>query len=471
MITSASNTSDREILYAIALFGFAFIVFIFSLRSLIDANPIVADGYQNLSVARNIINHTIFSSTEIDGATPTSDMQREPAWPFLTALFIYILSLDHPTAVLAAEFSFYFKYFNLSLYSLAASVASSFVYLKSRKVILSLLVLVLFLLVYGTTPRLINNFNNEALATLFLLVASILFYVSILNKNRGGIISIVLGLVLGVLALTKAQYLYICFPLALVLLFVNRRNSVLAISAFAVVVSPWIFRNYELFNEPAIAKRGKTVLAVRIILTSEPSSEERLCMAYAFTHPSLQHYIEKTLGINNNDFIRGRKCQRLNRETCFDMGTVKVRCSAFPEDQYTSDYSSKIQLFYKGFHAGQQIEEGNLRFADLFLSSPDFFMKYITTFPLFVWRGMGFSDYPLVAVMLTISTFALLFTRYWSFSLLCVSSFLFHVSITHNIPRYQATLFPIMIISFVFLIYLAITRDQSLLDVERTAQL
>lgn len=227
-------------------------------------------------------------------------------------------------------------------------------------------------------------------------------------------------------------------------------------------MSPWIFRNYEQFNEPAIAKRGKTVAAVRVILTSEPTFEEQLCMTYAFTHPSLQHYVEKSLRINNSDFIRGGKCQRLNREICFDMGTQKVKCSPFPEDQVSSDYSSKIQLFYKGVHAGQQIELGNLAFVDFLNPGPEFFIRYIKTFPLFAWRGVGFSDYPLVAIMISISAIVLLLTRYWSVSLLCVSSYLFHVALTHNIPRYHATLFPIMIISFVFLVYLGLIKYKSL---------
>jgi hypothetical protein len=281
------------------------------------------------------------------------------------------------------------------------------------------------------------------------------------RSERGRIVSALLGLILGLLALTKAQYLYFSAPLIFALFYFNRKNSVFAIIAFSIVVSPWIYRNYELFNDPAIAKRGKTVAAVRVMLTSEPTFEEQLCMAYAFTHPSLQHYVEKLLGISNSDFVSGGKCQRLNRETCFDMGTRKVKCSAFPEDQDASDYSSNIQLFYKGFHAGQQIERGNLAFGDIFNPNPEFFIKYTKTFPLFAWRGMGFSDYPLIAFMISVSAFVLLLTRYWPVSLLSVSSWFFHVSFTHNIPRYHAVLFPIMIVSLVFLIHLLLKKHKS----------
>ena len=78
--------------------------------------------------------------------------------------------------------------------------------------------------------------------------------------------------------------------------------------------------------------------------------------------------------------------------------------------------------------------------------------------PLFAWRGMGFSDYPFIAILLSISPIILLATRYWSFSLLCVSSWMFHIALTHNIPRYHATLFPIMIVSLMFLFHLLLIK-------------
>ena len=448
--------------FAILLFGFVFAFIMYFLRSLIDANPIVADGYQNLSTAKNILDHFVFSSAETDGLSPSADMVREPAWPFLNAIYLYFLSLDYSLAILATEFSNYFKFFTLVLYALIGSACCCWIFIKTKKLTFVFFVLALFLLIYGTTPRLINNYNNEALATLFLLTSSILYSEAILIKNGkkgGAVLSALLGLVIGLLALTKAQYLFICVPMFFVFFYFNRKNTLLAITIFIMVVSPWIFRNYQLFNQLAIAERGKTVATVRVVLTSEPSSEERMCMAYAFTHPFLQHYLNKTLGINNSDFDRGNKCQRLNRETCFDMGTKKVKCSAFAEDA-SLQYLSNIQLFYKAYHAGQEMEKGKLNFFDFFRPSSQFIITYIKTFPLFAWRGMSFSDFPVVAIIISISTLLLLFTRYWSFSLLGTSSWFFHVALTHNIPRYHATLFPIMIISFVLLIYLGLINSK-----------
>lgn len=440
------------------LFLFVFLAFIFFLLPLVDASPIVADGYQNLSAAKNMLDFSIFSSSDAKGSSPIPDMQREPAWPFFIAIFLYIFSLDFSTAVLASEFSAYFKWLNLSLYALVSSISCSWIYLKTKNIIFSMFVLAIFFLVYGTTPRLFNNLNNEALASLFLLVASILFYRAVSERgNLGGGTSFVFGLTLGLLALAKAQYLFICVAPLLFLFFFNPRRAALSMITLFIVVSPWIWRNYDLFNQLTIAERGKTVAAVRIILTSEATAQERLCMAYAFTHPSWQHHVEKILEINNSKFEKGGMCQRFNRETCFDMGVEKVKCAPFPED-LSQDYLSRTQLFYKGFHAGRGIEEGILRFSDIFEPDSNFFIKYIKTFPLFAWRGMGFSGYPSISIVISLSVLVLMFTRYWSFALLATSSWFFHATMTHNIPRYSATLIPIMILSATFLIYLMLIK-------------
>lgn len=438
-----------------AIFCITFLVAFFFLRNLVDGNPIVADGFQNLTISKNLVGHHLFSVS--DAEFPNSDMQREPAWPAVTAVLISVFSLNsEPVDVLATSYSLIFKYLNLLIYVLSISIISSYVFIKTRKVVFSVILLILALSVYGTTPRLLNNFNNEALATLFFLTSSILLHESIKGQliHSKWLASIFLGLSFGFLALTKAQFLYICFPVILVLFFVNSRKALVVFVVVAAVITPWIYRNYILFDEMQIAARGKTVAAVRVILTSEPTTQERLCMAYAFSHPALRGPFGAFLEIDNFDFAYGGKCQRLNRETCFDMGTVKVKCTPFAEDMYSSDYTSKIQYFYKGFLAGELIEKNKLGFGDIAKFDVELIKKYIQTLPLFMWRGFGFSDYPLVSICISIAIFGLLFTQFWPFAILCISSQLFHILLTHNIPRYHAVEFPVLVASTIFLLYL-----------------
>lgn len=435
------------------LFLSTFLIFGF-LFNFIDSNPIVGDGFQNLSIAKNIVSHFSFSA----GGSENPDMAREPAWPALTGLVIYFASLTSvPVDLLATTFSYVFKYTNILIYALSIGVAASYVFFKTRSVAFFVVFLVLALSIYGTIPRLINNFNNEALATLLVLVNSILLHEIIKGRliDSKYYAPVFLGISLGILALTKAQFLYICLPVFFVLFYDNKKKSFITFVALLIVVTPWLYRNYTLFGEPAIAKRGKTVAAVRIILTSEPTSQERLCLAFAFSHPVLQPSLESLLGINKLDFSQGGKCQRINREICFDMGTIKVKCAPFQEDISKSDYASKIQYFYKGYSAGQLIEKNQLSLNDIAVFDIKFVQNYLETLPLFAWRGFGFSDYPLLSLIISFSIFGLLFTQYWPFALLCVSSQLFHIFLTHNIPRYHAVEFPVLASSAIYLLWLS----------------
>ena len=265
---------------------------------------------------------------------------------------------------------------------------------------------------------------------------------------------VLLGIFLGFLALTKAQFLYISIPVIFILLLNNKNKAFIVFLAMFFICAPWIFRNYTLFGEPAIADRGKTVAAVRLVLTSEPTSQEYPCMAYAFSHPKIQPYLGSFLSIKNNDFSQGKKCQKLNRELCFDMGLTRVMCEPFPEDVYSSNWKSRIQYFYRGYYAGRLMEKNQLSFKDVAVFDFKLAQKYLKTLPLFAWRGFGFSDYPLFSVIVSFSLFGLLFTPYWPFAVLCVCSQLFHIFLTHNIPRYHAIEFPVLVFSAVYLLWL-----------------
>lgn len=427
---------------AIAVFTVAALVSTFFLLRMMDGRPIVADGKENLTAAVNLANNFVFSSAS--PATP--DMTREPAWPALAALVIVLASFqDIGVDDLSTSHARFFKAINVALYALTIGLAGGCMYVYTRKPVVALPVLVLSAAIFGSLPRLVNSFNNEALATLLLLVASILLAKNFrVDSTRWGI---ALGAACGLLALTKAQFLYIALAPLLLLLFVRRKQATAALVCFALFVSPWIMRNSLLFDEPAISERGKTVAAVRLVMTLEPMGIERSCMAVAFSHPDLRTAFGGALGIELQDFERGGRCQRLNREICFDMGTRKVGCAPFPEDLAQGAWDNKIQYFYRGFAAGKALENNQLKITDLAAFNLDALMKYIETLPIFAWRGIGFSDFPVLSILLSIALFALVFTPLRTFALLAIAAHLFHVLLTHNIPRYHAIELAVMIVA------------------------
>lgn len=422
--------------------------------SCLNREPIVGDGFDNLTIAKNIISHSSFSS----GSPEKPDMAREPAWPTLAAGVIYLASLEKlPVDILSSRYFYIWKIINIFLFAISIGLAAAYFFSKTQSRIFLGLFLAVSLFLYGTMPRLINNFNNEALATFFVLVNSIIFYEMIKGRliDFRWLAPVLLGIFLGFLALTKAQFLYISAPVIIILFVNNKQKALTVVFALLIVTGPWLYRNFILFADPAIAKRGKIVASVRVVLTAEPTAREHLCMTYAFSHPAIQPYLEPLLGITKPDFSQGGKCQKLNREICFDMGTKRVHCGPFPEDAYFPDWASKVQYFYRGYYAGAQMEENQATFTDITRFDFKFAKNYVKTLPLFAWRGFGFSDFPLISVMISLSVFGLLFTSFWPFALLCVYSQLFHIFLTHNIPRYHAVEFPVLIFSAIYLLWLS----------------
>jgi 4-amino-4-deoxy-L-arabinose transferase-like glycosyltransferase len=431
------------------------------LSNLINCAPIVHDGKENLTVASNLIRYGVFSSS--GDSSPAPDMKREPAWISLTAGLLLLTGNQHiKPEQLATRSQTLFKRMNAVFLALVVGLASGLAWrLAQRPVFAWIISLSLSLAALLTTPRLVNFFNNEPLAMLLLLAASALTHFAFKGTWRS---AISLGLALGLLALTKAQFLYIAFIPIVVLGFVSRKQAGLALLAFALIVTPWIARNTAAFGQSAISERGKTVAAVRLIMVSEHRDNERACMAYAFTHPGWREQIGGWTGVSLQDFRQGARCERFNRETCFDMGGAKVSCAPFPEDHAPfrkghteEDWRKAVQYFFRGMGAGHEIEAGRLRFSDIAPLSFDNGVRYIQTFPLFAWRGMGFTAFPWLSVLLTLSAFALIFTRMWPVAVLTLTTCIFHIIFTNNIPRYHAIEIGVLILSMTYLLDIAFT--------------
>lgn len=435
----------------------AALISLFVLAGLIDSRPIVWDGRENLNTASNLIRYGVFSSAT--DSSPLPDMKREPVWPTLTAGLLLLTGLHQiEPEQLATCHQTLFKGMNAVFLALVVGFTSGLVWLLTRKPALAWVIsLILALAALTTTPRLVNYFNNEPAAMLLLLTASALTFFASKGKWRS---AASLGLVLGFLALTKAQFLYIALVPIVALGFISKKQAVFALLAFTLVLAPWIARNTVIFGKPAIAERGKIVAAVRMIMVAEHRPSERACMIFAFTHPQWREKVGGMLGVDQQDFNRGARCQRFNRELLFDMGIKDVGYTYFEGDVplwTRGDWHKSIQYAYRGMAAGLEIEANMLKFSDIAPLTLDNIGRYIRTLPLFAWRGMGFTAFPWLSILLTISAFALIFTRLWPIALLSLSSNLFHILFTHNIPRYHAIELGVMIFAMAFFLDMALT--------------
>lgn len=423
-------------------------------------NNIVSDGYQNLLLSSNIANKNVFSASP-DGLP---DMIREPAWPFLISILIKASDLNSlPIDALAITHKNFFKNIDVFICSLIVLSTYLFVLKALHSYVFAFLSVCITLAVIKSTPFLIMFFNSEALATLILQLSSITYLY--LFKKKTLPLAILCGVGFGILVLTKAQFIYILLAPLLILAFMNKKVFLFTFFAFALIISPWLLRNYHYFDNFAIAKRGAIVASVRYMLTVGPTVDEYYCMAYAFTSPYLRPLIDKYTTLRVADFQQYGRCERLNREICYDMGEVVIPCARFGVDVAAAvPWTDRIQYFYQGFAAGLEIGRGKLSFSDFMVINSSTITKYAKTYPLFLLRGVGFSGYPVLIILMTICMFATLFTPLWPLPILALSSHLFHVSLTHNIPRYHIFEIPIMTFCFVYCLKLILDHCLFLFD-------
>jgi len=428
----------------------AFVIVFGVLCSIFNDDPVVADGYENLTTAMNIRRNGVFSSQ--DSPQPLPDMKREPLHPFLVLLYTILLGLsDYSVSQLATEFASYFKVYNVLLIALAVSIAVGWGQALTGKSLLPFAVVtVCACALYAGVPRLVNRFNSEPLGMLLLLLASRSFYFSVVGESTRP--SYFLGIWLGLLALTKAHFLLLGpIILGIAALRVPKRALIAGI-VFCVLVLPWMLRNYIQFGDPNVSKRGMPVLAVRYSLVNDLTDEEFSCMAYAVSHPRMRETVGKVLGVNSDSFLRHGKCQRLNRETCFDTALERVPCKAFPEDvKAVADQNpdEAIQLWYKGMITGQLLEAKKLLATEVFRPTLATIWRFLTTLPLFMYRGVWFTESILLCMICVVSLLALLFSEYRWISVIALSSCLFQVIATHNLPRFHLIETAVMLVAIV----------------------
>lgn len=214
------------------------------------------DGLQYHELALSMLNDGGF---KLDGEY---SMMREPAYPF----FIFLV----------------YKLFGVSLFAVAifqvimhAAIILIAYYLANKifneriaKLSMGLLILFPMFYIYTSAPL------SEIFACLLAMLFFLFFY---LAEQKGNYIFFAIaGLFLGGLVLTKAMFfLFIVFPL--LLLFANGIKSakgfdfkkpLIMLFFFALVILPWMARNYSHFKEFTIASRGGNMIYTRALKNS-----------------------------------------------------------------------------------------------------------------------------------------------------------------------------------------------------------
>ena len=421
--------------------------------------PIEFDAYENLTAAYNLAHHGVMSIEDTPGAQLEPSEHREPL-PII-ALAGYIAALDpvlgdKPLAQLASgPDARMLKYSNIPW------------------------ALLLAVLVYCTVLRYVGSHGWAALATLavhyqlayqydFLysefIAAALLALASLVAalavERRRLSFAFVAGACFGLLTLTKAAFFYV--TLALILCTVawgvwqrlrvndgyGLRAAPLLALGFALVVAPWMVRNYLHFDTVKLSGRGGIVLLTRA-LKNNMTAEEYRGAWFAYAPRPLRATVGRLTGFDKHDLEDGGRLVRLQR---FASERDRPAIAAGRPDEAVSYYARanamRSELERIDPAASDVVIDMTLRQRafDLIRADP---LAHAAAVPLFLWRGAPYT----FCILLAAGLYALVRRRPWLFAYVmpAMGMVLFYAALSHFIPRYAEPMLPVSAVAFVVL--------------------
>ena len=297
------------------------------------------------------------------------------------------------------------------------------------------------------------------------------------------------GLLLGLLILTKAAFLYISIVLIGVLiawLLLIRKNHIQVLKHFllvltaCVVVLPWMYRNYINLGTFEIAGRGPNVLMTRAF-KSQMTHEEFKGAFYAYAPASLKKTMKQITGFSGKDRFLGGRLQRFTRffpedEACRAVNAEN--CAVGYYIQANIRYNNIMQSYLN--KNPNDVEKATLLGEKAAKTYAINMIKnniwgHLKTSLVFAWRGawpcnkvdgrwfkseQRLLQHPWQEIMPFLGLVAMfglaitaLFKRQYeliAISWLGSATFLFYALATHFIPRYSEMMIPIWILCFVY---------------------
>jgi len=460
-------------------------------RNTLTGAAMGADANQNLTMAYNLYVNGILSLATQPPFVATD--LREPLPPMVTALFLALYpDINHAVPLASffqGEHARLIKQVNVPwifLGLLGTWVLTHILCCSHRGALLAVLSAYLFF--FGVSQFTDTLYTEIPAAVIILWTAVALVS---LTRCRGLLAPILSGLLFGMLALTKAVFLYICVPIILLLILyytLGRRQmnappqwaAITALMvAFVMVVSFWMVRNKVALDRFEISGRGGDVLLVRA-LKNEMSRHE-VVGAWWYWGPSLYRKLVSGTALNANDadFAAGGKFQRLNRYASA-VGDRAAMAAGKPEDAVSFYFQS--WAWHRRFSQQPTVprSQDTTAAADVLLKRKALEMifrapgTHLAMTPLFLWRGIwcfpdvglpylapGYRLYLInaldaIAYLSLFSVFAIGLARrrydLVAMTVVPVAMLAFYAVFSHNIPRYSAPMIPIMLVSILVIL-------------------
>ena len=217
------------------------------------------------------------------------------------------------------------------------------------------------------------------------------------------------------------------------------------LAAFAIVVGPWVCRNWLQFGTPAISERGGLALYHRALFNEVDATEYR-GLFYAWAPSPIREPVGHALGFLRTDFERGGRLYRLNARVRAPDNLVAIRAGK-PEETTSimaEGLAERVKAL-KAYRAAGYGERAHVptddllrrRAIDKMLDNPVGALRVTLAA---CWRGAL-----LLLPLLAYALFASWRTGRDELLALCLPSLgftLFYALFSHFEPRYGATMTP-----------------------------
>ncbi|MDI6027871.1 hypothetical protein QBK99_16910 [Corticibacterium sp. UT-5YL-CI-8] len=329
-----------------------------------------------------------------------------------------------------------------------------------------------------------TNILNTDLAASAILMGCLAFAV-ILIKDRTWWAALGLGVCLGILALTKAIALYaslVFVPCLGLLMFLERENFLrasllmgLTLISMFVIITPWVVRNYVVFDKPAIALRGGRVLYYRALLNEMPPETYKAAFYY-WTDKAAQPFIGSVTGYSRKDadnggngpaapLNRGSSSFRLSDKAAEKAGAPEKAVALLSKMRARHDHLSR-QFKAKGAPSPTAEAQAILQkeAIDMIKAKP---MHHIAAVAPIYWSMMWLRTVPVwVAPFVCASLFVALAVgaltrnaRLLAFTLLPAGIMFLYLLTSHGLPRYSEPIVPVMVVTLLSLFFFAFRRQ------------
>lgn len=455
------------------------------MNSLITKEPIRSDAQQNLRMGYHLYKHGVISKDGEVIGKPEPTNYREPVPPIVTGLFMYLHpGIDKEDSLISFEDGVnttIIKQVNLIWLFLLQIGVGLLSFRVSRNKLVPFLALFLIFVYFIRFGNHFDDLNTELPCAVWLIWSSYLFLEAANRKNVN--LFVLTGIAFGLLILTKAIFYYVV-PVLIVVVMIYQyqnlrlKNYVLLILSVAIIIGPWMIRNYSIYGELSITQRGGTVLYQRAML-NQMNGEEIEGAIYLWGPQLYRKIVNLTpFEIEKDEFLPGGTYQRLVRDQvgdslAIDRGRPVEAISYYGKTRAEINRLQSV-LGEGGAEAPRSEvfdimeEEGR----NMILQNP---IKHGAMSLLFLWRGIWTlpnATIPLISEPLQSIIHNLInLCAYISLFLFCIYGFimkrdglfllsvlpvitiLIQAGVSHNISRFSEPAIPSMLIAFSLILH------------------